>query len=63
MADHVERLRALVRLDWPDEVRLLVNTLSEDEWARLEVLVHTGREPSRAAVRRCLDPVPGVQQS
>jgi hypothetical protein len=55
MSDHLDRLRALARLDWPDEVRLLVNTLSENEWACLEALARSGREPSRRAVRRCLD--------
>jgi hypothetical protein len=35
MADHLERLRVLARIEWPEEVRLLVGTLSEAEWERL----------------------------
>ena len=65
MTGHLERLRALAALHWPEEVRLLVGTLSEDEWARLGWLVRCwpaerGEVP-REAVRRCLDPVPGVR--
>jgi hypothetical protein len=55
MTDQLERLRGLARLDWPDEVRLLVGTLSEDEWARLERLVRSRGEVPRARVRACLD--------
>jgi hypothetical protein len=61
--DHLERLRACARLDWPDEERLLVLTLSDAELARLGELLRTWRPESgpipRAAVRACLDRVEG----
>ena len=59
MADHLERLRVLARLDWPEEVRLLVGTLSEREWQRLRALLMSCERPiTREAVRRCLDAHP-----
>ena len=56
MTDHVERLRAGARLDWPAEVQLLVWTLSEEELDRLGDLLRAwpperGWPPPRSAVR------------
>jgi hypothetical protein len=61
-ADHVDRLRALARLEMPAEVRLLVNSLSDEEWDRLGDLLRSwpperGWPPPRGAVLGCLDPV------
>ena len=42
--DQIERLRGLARLDWPEEVPLLVSTLTDAERDRLgDCCVRAGR--------------------
>jgi hypothetical protein len=52
----IEQLRAAARVDdWPAEVRLLIATLSAEEWDRLGELIRdwpAGRGPR---VRLCLE--------
>ena len=62
VTDHVERLRGLVRLELPEEVWLLLSTVTDGEWDRLRELrlrwpVERGWPPPRAEVRRRLDRV------
>jgi hypothetical protein len=52
--DWIERLRGLARLDWPDEVQLLVSTLTDAELDRLGELLREGRPVERWRVQRCL---------
>jgi hypothetical protein len=59
--DRLERLRASVRLEWPEEVQLLVSTLTHEEEDRLRELLRGWRPErgpiTRGVIRACLDRV------
>jgi hypothetical protein len=58
MSDQIEQLRAMARLDLPAAAVLLLGTLSDEEWRRLEDLMRDwpperGQIPRRR-IRMCL---------